>query len=76
MPRLYRELLDVVTRLERAGERAVAYEIRQKAIQAYSTRWDARSHRALGRLAADARRRLPSSPPATAGVLARSTEPA
>jgi hypothetical protein len=62
MPTLYREVLDEVARLERAGSRAVAYDIRQRAIATYSHRWDERGLRALEKLLAEARTKAASAP--------------
>ncbi len=76
LPSLYRDVLDVVTRLERAGERAFAWEIRRRAMQAYATHWDERGRRTLERLAVDGRNRLARSPRAAVTALAESTEPA
>ena len=74
MPTLYREILDEVARLERAGMRPVAYDIRRRAIATYSARWDERGTRALEKLVAEARTRLAAAPKqATVGPLAGST---
>ena len=62
MPLLYREVLDEIARLERAGERAVAYDIRQRAIATYSHRWDERGARALEKLVAEARNKVAAAP--------------
>jgi hypothetical protein len=75
MPHLYREVLDAVARLERVGERAAAYEIRRRAIHAYSARWDDKGKRSLARLTREAHSLLAASPHAAAlGSLTGNTE--
>lgn len=74
MPDLYREVLDEVGRLERAGQRAVAYAIRQRAIATYSHRWDERGARSLEKLVAEARTKVATAPkPAQVAALRSST---
>jgi len=76
MPLLYREVLDAVARLERADERAQAYEIRRRAIRTYSARWDASGRRAMSKLMREAQARIDANPRAAAPALAGSREPA
>ena len=75
MPELYRAVLDTVWRLERAGERAVALDIRRRAVHTYSTCWDDRGRRALANINRDAKRRLAQRAPAQVPALEASTEP-
>jgi len=74
MPLLYREVLDAVARLERAGDRAQAYEIRRRAIRTYSARWDTAGRRALGKLVREAQSRIDAMPRTAAVSLAGSRE--
>ena len=64
MPTLYRAVLDTVWRLERLGERSVAFEIRRRALNTYSTRWDEGGQKELAKINRDALRRLAASKPA------------
>ena len=66
LPTLYRAVLETVARLERAGERSFAFDIRQKALHTYSTRWDEGGRRSLIRLDRDAQARLQATRRATA----------
>ena len=77
LPSLYREVLETVSRLERAGQRDVAWEIRRKALVAYSTHWDSQGRKALEKLNREARQVLSSKRVAAASVaLSTGTEPA
>ncbi len=77
LPSLYREVLETVSRLERAGQRDVAWEIRRKALVAYSTHWDTQGRKALEKLNKEARQVLASKRvAAAAGALATGTETA
>ena len=68
LPTLYRSVLGTVARLERAGERSFALQIRRRALETYSTHWDERGQRSLEKLDREARARLI----ATRGADARS----
>ena len=76
LPSLYREVLETVARLERAGQREVAWDIRRRALAAYSTHWDARGRRSLEKLSREARGVLASKHVAAAAALATGNEPA
>ena len=76
LPKLYRDVLDGVMRLERVGERRAAYDIRLRAQRAYSARWDRRARKTLGKLEREAHTRLAANPrAAVVGALSRSHEP-
>lgn len=66
LPLVYREVLDALARLEAAGDRAVAYDLRQKAQRIYATRWDDGGRRALQRFLRDAEARHAAGPQMTA----------
>jgi hypothetical protein len=77
LPTLYRAVLETVARLERAGERSFAFDVRQKALHTYSTRWDEGGRRSLIRLDRDAQARLQASNRAVARTaIARTSETA
>lgn len=58
LPLVYREVLDAVTRLEAAGDRAVAFDLRVRAQRTYAARWDEGGLRALQRIVREAEARL------------------
>jgi hypothetical protein len=59
LPLVYREVLDALARLEAAGERAAAYDLRVSAQRIYATRWDDGGMRALQKIVREADGRLP-----------------
>jgi hypothetical protein len=58
LPTLYRCVLETVARLERAGERSFAFQVRSRALRTYSTRWDEHGRKALLKLDREAQARL------------------
>jgi hypothetical protein len=50
LPRLYREVLDGLARLEELGARGEAARLRAEAIAGYSRAWDAACHKRLQEL--------------------------
>jgi hypothetical protein len=70
LPELYRSVLDAVAKLERADERAAAYELRRRAVTVYSKRWNEAGRRGLEKILHDADHHLATSPRAAALGLA------
>jgi hypothetical protein len=58
LPVVYREVLDALARLEAAGDRAAAYDLRTRAQRTYATRWDEGGLRTLHKLVREADGRL------------------
>jgi hypothetical protein len=75
-PQLYRAILDGIDRLERSGERREAARIRQEAIRAYSTAWDAAHRRRLEMVHRRVERALEARGRSTLTTNLRSTGPA
>lgn len=50
LPSLYRELLDMIARIDASGQRALGYRLRTKATRIYSRAWDDRARRGLQEL--------------------------
>jgi len=63
LPMLYRSILDGVARLERAGDRRAAGQIRTDATRAYSKAWDEPNRRRLEQLLQRLDRVLAAHPP-------------
>ncbi len=61
LPLVYRDVLDALARLEAAGERAAAYDLRVRAQRIYATRWDDGGMRALAKIVREADGRLPDT---------------
>lgn len=76
LPTLYREVLETVARLERAGQREYAWDVRRRASATYSTQWNAHGRRSLEKLNREARATLASKHVAAAAAMATGTEPA
>jgi hypothetical protein len=77
LPTLYREVLETVARLERAGQREYAWEIRRRASATYSTQWNAQGRKSLEKINREARAMLSSKHVAAAvAAMATGTEPA
>jgi hypothetical protein len=58
LPELYRAVLDALARLESAGDRNAAFDLRTRAHRTYATRWDEGGRRALQKIAREADARL------------------
>jgi hypothetical protein len=62
LPARYRTVLDAVARLERIGERDVAWRIRRSATEAYSNAWNEPALKRLDKLAREANKLLADHP--------------
>ena len=58
LPLVYRDVLDALARLEAAGDRTAAFDLRIRAQRTYATRWDDGGLRALHKILAEANARL------------------